>query len=103
MAKVLKADCSAADAYVEKDFGSPLTTSWKVQFDVLVRTSVFTALAAQDHTADFVQADGDSGNDGTLVSARHTDGSSDPFATGPTNWWTDWTPANPAASYTPET
>jgi PKD repeat protein len=90
MAKVLKADCSAGDAYVEKDFGSPLASFW-LQFDIYIPTATFTAIATAQFSAELFH----SVTDGIFLTGWSTSGASHPFSFGNKNYWNDVAATNP--------
>lgn len=102
MALVLKCDCAAGDAYVDKTFGTAIAPTWRVEFDLFIPASTFTALASVTNTADFIQTITASANaDGTFISS--TQGTPSQFSSGVKEWWTDFTPDAPTGSFTPDT
>lgn len=103
MGHVLEADCSAGDAYVTETFGTAIAAPWKVQFDLFIPSSTFTALAADEFTASLVLVENATSQyDWTFITADDTSGGSHVFSSGNTNWWTFGTTGNPAASFTPD-
>lgn len=93
--KVLKADCSAGAAYVEKTFsGPPYPDPLYVQFDLMIPSATLTALASQTSTADLLDV-GSSSSDGFFVTGYDTSGTSHPFSFGNRNYWTEATSGNP--------
>ncbi len=99
----LKADCSIGDSFVQKILGSPHAPNWYVQAKLAIPSATFTALAAEENTANALQVNSaDSNQDAVFVTADDTAGGSHTFGAGGKNWWTSEDPSNPVAEFTPD-
>lgn len=91
---VLKADCSAGDAYAEIDFGVTEGDPWYIQLEILIPTATFTALAERIITAALIEL-GLAEDDALFVTAERSSGAADVFANGQRNYSTNAGPDMP--------
>lgn len=96
MTLVLKADCSAGGAYLTKDL-TAVTTDWYLSTRFLVFESTFTAIAADEFTANLLDWYASAVNiDGFFLTGDGVDGSSHNFSFGNRNYWTNQATTNPS-------